>query len=739
MGNNIYNKAVTYSLLSHISNSGLLSRGPLDIFIPIVKKALHYLHSEKGEYKSSKIDEIRNRIKAEYGIEIPKVVLLKILKQVALDVNQEKEYFQVFDDGSFWIKGFIFEDFDDQIEEAKTNIKNLQELFREFCKIQNIDNEENNCVIRFIERHKISMSKYLSNKNTTTDNTDFLLAANFINYFKENGSVFYEQIKRIYLGSVLSMRLDYEPNIKDNNIQLTLLLDTNFIISLIDLNTKESTHTCNTLLQICEKLNTSFFVLPETIEEIKNLLYYKGETLDSVMISKYVNEEDIYRACERRNLTKVDLDRIADNIEEMLSKKKINIVGNTEKLRNKARFSDEYKKLKIVRNTDLAALHDAMALIYVREKRGKKIKEFEKANCWFVNNSFSQESTENDMSLQNNNYQPESIKADDLLNILWLSSPSINKSINTQEISDIGLTSLIAFTFNESLPSSRIIRELDANIERYAKENITEKDVHYLSIRVTNKQLNSIQVEELNKLAKQNSTEFNQRLREEVSKQEEIEKQKSERFEQVILAFGRKMQDIDNRTIELDKLKEETKKQASIKINNALEEKTKIEQENIKLVAERRKEKDENKLLKDTISKIDELKPQKESLEEEREKSVSMVKYWLIIALESICLCVSLAGATYYLLIYTGDVTIKSMFNDNPLWLILVSTSFLAVITRICSSYLSSPKITYKKLKSDQYAHWDESHPEYQRISDNLMDLENTKNNILNRTDVTES
>ncbi|MDR2953743.1 MAG: hypothetical protein LBV43_01520 [Prevotella sp.] len=740
MENNIYNKAVTYSLLSHISNSGILSRGPLDIFIPIVKKALHFLYSGRnGEYKSNKIDEIRDRINIEYGIDIPKIVLLKILKQIALDVNTEREYFQVFNDGAFWIKDFIFVDFDEQIEEAKINIKNLQNLFMEFCKIQNIDYEENNCVIRFIEKHKLSMSKYLSHKNTIPDNKDFLIAANFINFFKENGSIFYEQIKRIYLGSVLSMRLDYEPNIKDNNIQLTLLLDTNFIVSLIDLNTKESTYTCNTLLDICKKLNASFYVLPETIEEIKKLLYYKSETLDDVMISKYINEEDIYRACERRNLSKVDLDRIADNIEDILSQKRINIVGNTDKLKNKAKYSEDYKNLKKVRNTDLAALHDAMALIYVREKRGNKIRDFEKVNCWFVNNSFSQESMDNESNIQTNNYQPESIKVDDLLNILWLSSPVINKSINNNELSDIGLTSLIAFSLNESLPTARIIRELDSNIEKYAKEEITEKDIHYLSIRVTSRQLNSIDVEELNKLAKTNSSEFNIRLKDEVKKQEEIEKRKSERFEQVILAFNDKMQELDSKKEELEQIKKKTEEISLIKINEALQKTIQAEEENNKINKIREEEKKERKLLKDTINEIDKLTSQKERLEEEREQSVSMFKYWVVIILEFVCFGILLIGIVYYLFIYKGDVTLESMFSDNPFWLILVGVSFLAVIVRICSSYLSSPKIIYRKLKKEQYIHWEENHSEYHKILSRLTDLENTKKNILDKTDITTS
>ena len=39
------NKAITYSLLAHIRNTGTLVKGPIDIFIPLIKRALSILNS----------------------------------------------------------------------------------------------------------------------------------------------------------------------------------------------------------------------------------------------------------------------------------------------------------------------------------------------------------------------------------------------------------------------------------------------------------------------------------------------------------------------------------------------------------------------------------------------------------------------------------------------------------------------------------------------------------------------
>ena len=189
--------------------------------------------------------------------------------------------------------------------------------------------------------------------------------------FKSRPEV-YNKLRDMYLGSILTSYLEFHPqNVK---MDVELLLDTNFIISLLDLNTAESTKTCNTLISVCKNLGYSFTVLQDTIDEILSLLAYKSENLNAAIIAKAINKEDIYNACERRHLSSVDLDRLSDNLAETLTQTyKFSIKPHPESLRNKARYSKEYEILRKVRNTDKAALHDAMAIIYVREKRNNKV------------------------------------------------------------------------------------------------------------------------------------------------------------------------------------------------------------------------------------------------------------------------------------------------------------------------------------------------------------------------------
>lgn len=528
---NITRRAITYSVLAHISSSAKLAKGQLDVFVPIVKKCLHHISDGKAEIKGANISEIADRIVTDWQIEIPVPVLRTILTQISkeFDCDEDSKPFVLNNDDSFWIKRFIFADFDAEIKESEHNVKELQNAYLKFCKIQNIQSEDGKGVIRFIEQHKDTLAHYLRNSDCP-DKTDYSLPAKFIEYFKPIKPL-YEEIRDLYLGATISCAIGYQFNGLKNDV--TLLLDTNFIISLLDLNTPESTRTCSKLLEVCKKSGYSFLILPETKEEIQSLLEFKSRSLDKVALQKNVNKEDVFCACERRGLNSADLMRISDNIEDSLTKFSIRILPNSTRLKNKAKFSNEYQTLKTYRNNDKAALHDAMAIMYVREKRGgKAVKSFEKVNCWFVNNSithdFEHSAIENIIRGNSSENQPEIIKADDLLNILWLSAPSIRSEVSSDEMVDIGLTTLVAHTLNKSLPKARIIRELDENIQKYKTEDITDRDVYLLSVRIANNQVKDL--EELNTLAVKDTVEFNCRVKEEARKQAEIEKEQREQL-----------------------------------------------------------------------------------------------------------------------------------------------------------------------------------------------------------------
>lgn len=540
-------RAITYSLLSHIRNNGTLARGPIDIFIPLVKKALSSLNS-KGIFQGKSILEIKKETDEMYSIDFPVPVLKKILGEICKELNtEEKTSFIIYGDGAFSIADYVFTEFDEIYEKQRAETIELEQLFKKFCATSDIEINNSESIFSFISKNKFNLSKYLSHKHEV-NGEDYTAEAQFVEFFKKIPPI-YDRIKSIYLGSIIAGYIEYDSHEATSEIEL--LFDTNFIIGLVDLNTPESTHTCRTLVNIAKQQKFGLRVLQATLEESKNLLEVKARFFDKSFLQKKVNAEDVYNACDRRKLKKADLERIADNLEETVSKMGISVIYQMDKLKGEAKFTEEFKLFSKIRNTKSAAIHDAVAVLYVKKKRKKRIRDFEKVNSWFVNNSAN---LDGNTFFSDENYLPETIKADDLLNILWLSNPQVNRVIKGDDLSEIGLTSSISLTLGSNLPKSQILRDLDDNIHKYAKEEISDTDILRVATRITNKQLQDI--DKLNALAERDKEQFVRRLEEEASKQKEIEEARIKGLEDAFKQFSTKSE-------ELDKTKKDFEKKAA--------------------------------------------------------------------------------------------------------------------------------------------------------------------------------
>lgn len=529
-------KAITYSLLAHIRNTATLINGPLDIFVPLIKRSLSKMNSN-NIFHGKNIYEINDYSKDLYGVDFPVPVMRSILEIIVKEVNSDgKNAFILHNDNSFSISNYAFTEFEETIRKRNLEVKEIEQVFQKFCGNSQLKMENTSSIFDFLEKNKLSLASHLSN-TTSANGHDYSVEAQFVNFFKNIPPV-YELLKSLYLGSILSEYIEFIPT--DIQIDVELLLDTNFIISLLDLNTPESTLTCNTLIKIAQSQSYKLTIMDITIEEIKNLLLVKADNFSKTFLEKKIYIEDIYNACERRKLTKIDLERIIDNIEKTILNLGIEKITINDEIIKKALVSDEFEYYKRKRTSHISAKHDAIALYYVKEKRKKKIKEFIDVNCWFVNNAISRDYGK---SSYERSSQPEIIKADDLLNILWLSSPQINQLIPSSEIADIGLSSLVSLTFTESLPKTAIIRELEDNINKYATDNITSQDILRVATRIANKQLTNIQ--ELNDLAKEDHDLFIKRLEEESNKQAKMEAERTAAINNIVEKFKSELENIE--------------------------------------------------------------------------------------------------------------------------------------------------------------------------------------------------
>lgn len=664
----IKQRAITYSLLAHIREKGALVEGPIDVFVPLIKKTLSNLNN-KGIYSGESIFEIKSLTDGEYGIDFPIPVLRKILKKIAQQINVEnQEKLTLNLDDSFQILNYSFTEFDDTLQIQMTEVENLEKLFTDFCRTCQMPLSDKTSILSFIEKNKVSLSKYLAN-NQDRSHHDYSNEARFVEYFKKIPPV-YDLIKRIYLGSILASYLEYKTEEIKTNIEL--LFDTNFILGLLDLNTPESTHTCNKIIEIANRQGYVLRVLNDTVIETTSLLRAKALNFDTSFLTKKVYPEDLYNACERRGLKQTDLERITDHLVTTLNAHKIILIPDTTKFKNIAKFSKEYDIFKKYRNTHASALHDATAIHYVRLKRGKKIKDFENVNCWFINNAINREKYENsEIETFKEDFQPEMIKADDFLNILWLSNPQINLNIGTNDISEIGLSTLISLTLSESLPKATIIKELDDNISKYSKDGaISDNDVLRIATRIATKQLTDI--EYLNKLAKESKEEFVKRLNEEAKKQKEQEDQRIANMNKTLESFAKSAEAMKT-------LKDDLEKKAS-----QLDEKVqKLEHEKTSKVDEIKKLQDEL-----TLEKNKQAKFENQIRSKNRENYIqNQVKKWRQkTIIELVIFLVILIGGMIWLLSSCNWSLSQALIKYKDLSTNIIISSLLSLVGLVFSS-----------------------------------------------------
>lgn len=525
-------RVTTYSLLAHINNgSGAGIADLSDIFVPLVKRSLAKMN--KGVVtKGESLLEIKSVVDSQYQLDIPIPFLQALLQRIAREVNVDgQEHIKLFSDGGFIIKNFIFSDIEEAFSRQETEVEILSQAFDDFLSLRGETSSLQSSIFDFLDKNRASLSCYFANKKSVVTDTDDSIHAEFIESIKSD-STLYGTLKKVYLGSIISGYL--EINVSEITSGVEFLLDTNFLLGLLDLTSPESNHTCLKLIEVCRRLGHRLTVLDDTIEETSNLLKIVALKIEDAVLIRKLDKETIESGCDRRGLTRTDLQRIAANLSESILNLGVLKIPHTLVYKNKAKYSPVFETFKSIRNSSRGALHDATAVIYVKDKRGKKITDFYEAKCWFVTN------TKRTVSYhEKGEFIPEIIRVEDLMNILWLTSPNVTNA----EMLDVGLTRLISSAYSNSLPTNRLLRHLDEKIGIYAKGIVDPKDIVLLANAVADKTVQNLGrletatgdnfVAEIQFAAR--AEEAKQKLRDERTKNILVEKSKEseQRIEQI--------------------------------------------------------------------------------------------------------------------------------------------------------------------------------------------------------------
>lgn len=510
------NIVVTYSFLAHINNTSDSISDLSDVYIPLIKRVLAKNSSrftQKGQ-----LSEIKELVDKEYGINMPFSILRKIVVKIAEEMNNGKHIdFIFFGDGAFIIKKNAFSNYDEIIKEQEEEISNINLDYENYLIDRGFNPKEQLSLFDFLDMNRATISSFFSGEEAYIINNKYIIQAEYARSVK-NDRIKFGILTKIYLGSIISAYLESNYGVTVSGIEL--VLDTNFVISLLNLNSEESNHTCKYLFSIANKLGYKFTVLDITIDEIRNLLKRKAEEIEHPTLST-VFEDEMNITCLKEDIRKTDLERTAAKLEEIIYKKKGIARSNIKDEVEEIKKTQAYINMRDRRYNPEGALHDAATIYYIKKVRGSEITEFNEAKAWVVSGNIN----ENSIIKRRDGYYVEFINAQLLLNILWLSCPSADGI--SSSLASNSLTRLVSTTIKSTLPNTREIKELDDNIRKYTND-ISSEEIVKLANAIANKTI--VNLNELNKKVTDNDLDGFRELLAYYLKEDanNLDKQKSE-------------------------------------------------------------------------------------------------------------------------------------------------------------------------------------------------------------------
>lgn len=286
-------------------------------------------------------------------------------------------------------------------------------------------------------------------------------------------------------------------------------------------------------------------MLNSTVNQIRVLLSNRINDFASRDFIGSVRCADVFNACIRKNLDKTGLERIKDNIQRLIEEKGIVIIQDAQikELIDKAKRSQEYKELFQKRKNAESALNDTVAKYYVESKRGYNIREFVDVKCWFLHNSFSPY----DYSYGRKIHERYLISANELLVLLWLSSPAQGEQIMINDVTRGGLATYITKYRRSKMPTRDTLKVIKKRVDDAMSYGlITERDTFNLCIRMAEGHLTQEQVDESLIPDSVTNEQFAAKLKEYTSEVEDNKQKQKQDADAKIEDLNKKIEEKDN-------------------------------------------------------------------------------------------------------------------------------------------------------------------------------------------------
>lgn len=465
------------------------------VYVPICKRALSLYSLRGGTHGNANV--IKQLIKTEYGIDVPQLVVKKLINATfkSLSNRARRKYsFNVFQHGeTFEIQKYAFSDLEVQYKKGQRNARALQEAFEVYLSSEGIETAGLPTFAHFLEKNKRHLAAFFKNTgNINGDNVDasYIHHVAFLEHVDTSNNDLFEIAKGLYIGSIvasfLEAGIDLEPKFEPSEVYF---LDTPIVLRALDLQKEEETEPIKELLEIIKNTGGKIKILSITIEEIYKVIENAIGNYNGTTPTSTINE-----ACIRLGKNKAWLITYNGNLEKnIIETLKIEKETIQQAFIEKNRTSPDVKALQERRIRKGNALHDVLAYLFVRQLRGSSISLFQKAKAWFLSNNT--ELLKFNRELNPNSGITEIVMPDALTGLLWLKNPT--KLI--EKVKSVGLSELMAMTLNEEIASMELINEFESTIK--GLDGISEDDYRVLLESVAHESAKKI--EQFNEVAEQ--------------------------------------------------------------------------------------------------------------------------------------------------------------------------------------------------------------------------------------------
>ena len=555
------------NVLTSYSFLAALSENETDIYktvyLPLFKRAISSYAAKKSSKVSNSIQgtdiDIQSIILEEYGIEVPILIVRKLIKAVGTSLSKKERNifkFDIFEDGkAFQFTNYNYFSTEEIYDRERRNAQALQQAFEDYLKSENLSEKNIPSFSQFIDKNKCNLSSFFSGKNGLIHDVEgsFMAHVNFLQHIEGGYHYLYQTAERIYLGSVIASFLETGVDLEskmDNNI--IYYLDTQIVLEALDLQKAEDTLPTQELLKLIRATGGKIRLLDITLNEIHKIIELAINNYSKSHPTTTVNE-----ACVRIGKNKTWLISINGKLESFIKAElQVDIDGILETKMSLYSKSEDVNLLKQTRIHKSTAIHDVAAYLHVRDRREGNIRLFQKAKYWFV--TANKKLADFNISRKTNGFVNETIMPEELTSLLFLKNPQKL----AKKVSQIGLNELIAQTLSEEYASKELINEIDIAIKESA--DLSAEDYNILFSSIALQSTNKIQklLEEISDKRKFNESIHKliekERTKRAKSKEEKLQRQKL--FEEVNhekLSLEEKLKNLEAKLSQGEKEREE--------------------------------------------------------------------------------------------------------------------------------------------------------------------------------------